>query len=81
MYYFGLNIFIQYYIQYKIYSRIQKKAKSIILKGRIRRVNLETVHLTSVFSTWKCEYIALIDNTSVFAQPFEAGKLPIKTKL
>ena len=35
---------------------------SIILKKRIRRVNLETVHLTSVFSIWKCEDIALIDN-------------------
>ena len=34
----------------------------IILKERIRRVKLETVHLTSMFLVWKCEYIALIDN-------------------
>ena len=33
-----------------------------ILKERIRRVKLETVHLTSVFLVWKCDYIALIDN-------------------
>ena len=34
----------------------------IILKEQIRRVKLETVHLTSAFLVWKCEYIALIDN-------------------
>ena len=35
---------------------------SMILKERIRRVKSETVHLTSVFLVWKCEYIAFIDN-------------------
>ena len=44
---------------------LQHLCKSIILKERIRRVKLETVHLTSVVLVWKCEYIALIDNFSL----------------
>ena len=35
---------------------------AVPIMERIRRVKLETVHLTSVFLVWKCEYIALIDN-------------------